>query len=159
MYRKTSGKQTTYRSPKGTEKQIDYILIKRRHLKYNKDAEAKLGPTKQNNRTKKSEKKNQRSEKEVKSSCMMMNNMRKQIWIQTRMRLITTKEDQGTDTNEAKKNPEITTEELQTAINRLQKRQIRRQLRNQCRRHQSAKTKKRLHTRGMAKNKNDTQKR
>ena len=33
--------KTTYRSPKGTEKQIDYILIKRRHLKYNKDAEAK----------------------------------------------------------------------------------------------------------------------
>ena len=32
--------QTTYRSPTGNEKQIDYILIKRRHLKYNKDAEA-----------------------------------------------------------------------------------------------------------------------
>ena len=32
--------KTTYRSPKGTEKQIDYILIKRRHLKCNKDAEA-----------------------------------------------------------------------------------------------------------------------
>ena len=30
MYRKTLGKQTAYRSPKGTEKQIDYILIKRR---------------------------------------------------------------------------------------------------------------------------------
>ena len=27
-------------TPKGTEKQIDYILIKRRHLKYSKDAEA-----------------------------------------------------------------------------------------------------------------------
>ena len=38
--RKTPGKQTTYRSSKGTEKQIDCILIKRRHLKYNKDAEA-----------------------------------------------------------------------------------------------------------------------
>ena len=40
MYRKTLGKQTTYRSPEGTEKQIDCILIKRRHLKYSKDAEA-----------------------------------------------------------------------------------------------------------------------
>ena len=40
MYRKTHGKQTTYRSPKGTEKHIDYILIKRRHLTYSKDAEA-----------------------------------------------------------------------------------------------------------------------
>ena len=40
MYRKTLGKQTTYRSPKGNEKQFDYIIIKRRHLKYNEDAEA-----------------------------------------------------------------------------------------------------------------------
>ena len=40
MYRKTSGKQTTCRSPEGTEKQIDYKLIKRRHLKYSKDADA-----------------------------------------------------------------------------------------------------------------------
>ena len=40
MYSKTPGKQTTYRSPKGNEKQIYYIIIKRRHLKYNKDAEA-----------------------------------------------------------------------------------------------------------------------
>ena len=41
MYRKkTLGKQTTYRSPKGTEKQIDYIFIRGRHLKYSKDAEA-----------------------------------------------------------------------------------------------------------------------
>ena len=39
MYRKTPGKQTTYRSPKGNEKQIDCILTKRRDLKYNKDAE------------------------------------------------------------------------------------------------------------------------
>ena len=38
IYRKTHGKQTTYRSPRGTEKQIEYILIKRRHLKYRKDA-------------------------------------------------------------------------------------------------------------------------
>ena len=40
MYRKNPGKQTTYRSPKGNEKQIDHIIIKRRHLKYNKDSEA-----------------------------------------------------------------------------------------------------------------------
>ena len=40
MCRKTLGKQTTYRSPKGNEKQIDCIIIKRGHLKYNKDAEA-----------------------------------------------------------------------------------------------------------------------
>ena len=40
MYRKTLGKQTTYRCPEGTEKQIDYILIKRRYLKFSRDAEA-----------------------------------------------------------------------------------------------------------------------
>ena len=40
MYRKTPQKQTTFISPKGKEKQIDHILIKRRHLKYSKDAEA-----------------------------------------------------------------------------------------------------------------------
>ena len=40
MYRKTPGEQTSYRSPKGTEKHIDYILIKRRHLRYSKDAAA-----------------------------------------------------------------------------------------------------------------------
>ena len=40
MDRKTLGKQTTYRSPQETEKQIDYILIKRRHLRYSEDAEA-----------------------------------------------------------------------------------------------------------------------
>ena len=39
MYRKTTGKQATYRSPEGTETQIDYILIERRHLRYSKDAE------------------------------------------------------------------------------------------------------------------------
>ena len=39
MYRKNPGKQTTYRSPKGNEKQVDYIIIKRRHLRHNKDAE------------------------------------------------------------------------------------------------------------------------
>ena len=40
MYRKNPGKQATYRSPKGNEKQIDCIISKRRHLKYSKDAEA-----------------------------------------------------------------------------------------------------------------------
>ena len=40
MYRKTHQKQTTFTSPKGNEKQIDYILTKRRYLRYNKDAEA-----------------------------------------------------------------------------------------------------------------------
>ena len=40
MYRKTLGKKTTCRSLRGTEKQIDYFLIKRRHLRYSKDAEA-----------------------------------------------------------------------------------------------------------------------
>ena len=40
MYRKTPQKQTTFISPKGNEKHIDYILSKRRYLRYNKDAEA-----------------------------------------------------------------------------------------------------------------------
>ena len=40
MYRKTPQKQTTFVSPEGNEKQIDYILTKRRYLRYNKDAEA-----------------------------------------------------------------------------------------------------------------------
>ena len=40
MYRKTRGKQTTYRSLKGTEKQTDHTLFKRRHLTYSEVAEA-----------------------------------------------------------------------------------------------------------------------
>ena len=40
MYRKTPQKQTTFVSPKGKEKQIDYILTKRRYLRHNQDAEA-----------------------------------------------------------------------------------------------------------------------
>ena len=40
MCRKTPATQTTCRSPKGSEKQIDYILTKRKYVKYNKDAEA-----------------------------------------------------------------------------------------------------------------------
>ena len=39
MFRKTPQKQTTVTSPKGNEKQIDYILTKRRYLKHIKDAE------------------------------------------------------------------------------------------------------------------------
>ena len=40
MFRKTHQKQTTFTSPKGNEKQIDYILTKRRYLEHIKDAEA-----------------------------------------------------------------------------------------------------------------------
>ena len=40
MFRKTPQKQTTFTSPKGNEKQIDYILTKRRYLQHIKDAEA-----------------------------------------------------------------------------------------------------------------------
>ena len=40
MYRKTLQKQTTFISPKGKEKQIDYILTKRRYSRHAKDAEA-----------------------------------------------------------------------------------------------------------------------
>ena len=40
MYRKIPQKQMTFISPKGNEKQVEYILTRRRHLRYNKDAEA-----------------------------------------------------------------------------------------------------------------------
>ena len=40
MFMKTPHKQTTFVSPKGKEKQIDYILTKRRYLRNVKDAEA-----------------------------------------------------------------------------------------------------------------------
>ena len=40
MFRKTPQKQTSFVSPKGKEKQIDYILTKRRYLSNVKDAEA-----------------------------------------------------------------------------------------------------------------------
>ena len=40
MYRKIPQKQTTFISQKGKEKQIDYILTKRRYLRHAKDAEA-----------------------------------------------------------------------------------------------------------------------
>ena len=41
MLRKTPQKQTSFVSPKGKEKQIDYILTKRRYLRNFKDAEAR----------------------------------------------------------------------------------------------------------------------
>ena len=37
---KDTSEQTTFVSPTGNEKRIDYILTKRRHLRHNKDAEA-----------------------------------------------------------------------------------------------------------------------
>ena len=40
MFRKTPQKQTSFVSPKGKEKQVDYILTKRRYLRNVKDAEA-----------------------------------------------------------------------------------------------------------------------
>ena len=40
MFRKTPQKQTSFVSPKGKEKQIDYILTKRRYLRNVKDDEA-----------------------------------------------------------------------------------------------------------------------
>ena len=40
MFRKTPHKQTSFVSPKGKEKQIDYILTKRRYFRNVKDAEA-----------------------------------------------------------------------------------------------------------------------
>ena len=40
MYRNTPQKKTTFISPQGDEKQIDYMLTKRSYLRYNKDAEA-----------------------------------------------------------------------------------------------------------------------
>ena len=40
MFRKTPQKQTSFVSPKGKEKQIDYILTKRTYLRNVKDAEA-----------------------------------------------------------------------------------------------------------------------
>ena len=39
MYRKQADKQTTFRSANGKEKQLDYTLTSRRHLKFSKDAE------------------------------------------------------------------------------------------------------------------------
>ena len=40
MYRKTLDKQATYKTPKNTEKQLDYIFVDKKHLYCNRDAEA-----------------------------------------------------------------------------------------------------------------------
>ena len=40
MYQKIPQKQVTYRSPKNDEKQLDYILVDRKHLNWSKDAES-----------------------------------------------------------------------------------------------------------------------
>ena len=40
MYRKLPQKQVTYHTPKGTKKQLDYILTDRKHFRWSKDAEA-----------------------------------------------------------------------------------------------------------------------
>ena len=40
MYGKTPTNQATYRTPKGAEKQLDYILVNRKYLRLSKDAEA-----------------------------------------------------------------------------------------------------------------------
>ena len=40
MYRKTPEKQAIYRTPKGTEKQLDYILLDKKHVSCTRDAEA-----------------------------------------------------------------------------------------------------------------------
>ena len=42
MYRKTLGKQATHRTPKGAEKQLDYILVDRKHKCCSRDAEANV---------------------------------------------------------------------------------------------------------------------
>ena len=40
MYRKTHEKQATYRTPKGTEKKLDYILVDRKYIYCSRNAEA-----------------------------------------------------------------------------------------------------------------------
>ena len=40
MYRKTLEKQATYRTPNGARKQLDYILIDKKHISCSTDAEA-----------------------------------------------------------------------------------------------------------------------
>ena len=40
MYRKTLGKQATHRTPKGTEKQLDCILVDRKHIYCSRNAKA-----------------------------------------------------------------------------------------------------------------------
>ena len=99
---------------------------------------------------------------------MMMNNMRKQILESNKNETENNKEDQGSDVEETKEIPEFTTEELQAAINRLKKKAnqetatesepktskhaTKNERNGETDLQRSAKTK-RLHTRGMAKNK------
>ena len=40
MYRKTLGKQATYKTPKGAEKQLDYMLVDRTHIHCSRGPEA-----------------------------------------------------------------------------------------------------------------------
>ena len=40
MYKKLPRKQATYRTPKGVEKQLDYILVDKKHYCWSTDAEA-----------------------------------------------------------------------------------------------------------------------
>ena len=40
VFRKTPEKQVTYRTPKGVEKQLDYVLINRKYMSCSRDAEA-----------------------------------------------------------------------------------------------------------------------
>ena len=40
MYQKIPQKQVTYRSPKNDEKQLDYVLLDKKHITWSKDAEA-----------------------------------------------------------------------------------------------------------------------
>ena len=40
IYRKTSEKQATYRTPKCADKQLDFILVNRKYLRWSKDAAA-----------------------------------------------------------------------------------------------------------------------
>ena len=40
MYKELPRKQATYRTPKGVEKQLDYILVDKKHCCWSRDAEA-----------------------------------------------------------------------------------------------------------------------
>ena len=40
MYKEAPRKQCTYRTPKGVEKQLDCILVNKKHYRWSRDAEA-----------------------------------------------------------------------------------------------------------------------
>ena len=40
MYKKTLQEQVTHRTPRGIEKQMDYILVSKKHYRWSRDAEA-----------------------------------------------------------------------------------------------------------------------